>query len=91
MKNTALVLHHDFLNMFYLHSYEEIGELVMAAFRYDISGKGTEFEDRAMTASFMRITDFIDKNKEKYEKTCQRRAAAAERRRIKMAVEPDED
>jgi len=73
--------------MFCLHTDEEVGRLIKAAFRYDISGNATDFEDRMMACSFLRIMDFIDKNKEKYEKTCERREAAAERRRIKAALE----
>ncbi len=87
MKNRALVLHHDFLEMFYLHSYEEIGQLVMAAFKYDIADEAVDFEDRMMKSSYLRIMDFIDKNKKKYEEACERREAAAERHRIKKARE----
>lgn len=86
MKNKALVLHHDFVDMFYLHTYEEIGRLVMAAFRYDMCDDATDFDDRMMKASFLRIMDFIDKNKQKYEQTCERREAAAERHRVRQAA-----
>lgn len=91
MKNRALVLHHDFIDMFRLHTDEEIGQLIMAAFRYDMTDNATDFEDRMMKASFLRIMDFIDKNKRKYEQTCERREAAAERRRIKRALEGREE
>lgn len=91
MKNRALVLHHDFADMFYLHTDEETGRLLKAAFRYDMTDTATDFEDRMMTASFLRIMDFIDKNKKKYEQTCERREAAAERRRIRRALEGHDD
>ena len=92
MRNRALVLHHDFADMFRLHTDEEIGMLIRAAFRYDMTDNATDFEDRMMVSSFLRIMDFIDKNKNKYEETCERREAAAERRRIKRAQEGyDED
>ncbi|MBR6567061.1 MAG: hypothetical protein IKK60_00230 [Clostridia bacterium] len=87
MRNRALVLHHDFIDMFYLHTDEEIGQLIRAAFKYDISDNATDFEDRMMRASFLRIMDFIDKNKRKYEEACERREAAAERYRIKRALD----
>ena len=87
MKNKALVLHHDFVDMFNLHTDEEVGQLVRAAFKYDMHDNATDFEGRMMKASFLRIMDFIDKNKQKYEQTCERREAAAERRRIKRARE----
>ena len=87
MRNRALVLHHDFADMFRLHTDEEIGMLIRAAFRYDMTDNATDFEDRMMVSSFLRIMDFIDKNKKKYEETCERREAAAERRRIKRAQE----
>ncbi len=91
MRNKALVLHHDFADMFWLHTDEEAGKLLKAALKYDISGNAADFEDRMMKASFMRIMDFIDKNKAKYEKTCERREAAAERRRIKREWESCEE
>lgn len=87
MKNRALVLHHDFIDMFNLHTNEEIGLLIKAAFRYDMTDNATDFEDRMMTASFLRIMDFIDKNKRKYEEACERREAAAERYRIRRTLE----
>ncbi len=87
MKNRALVLHHDFMDMFHLHTDEEVGQLVRAAFRYDMTDNATDFEDRMMKASFLRIMDFIDKNKRKYEQVCERREAAAERYRIRRALE----
>ncbi len=91
MRNRALVLHHDFIDMFNLHTNEEVGMLVKAAFRYDMTDNATDFEDRMMIASFLRIMDFIDKNKKKYEETCERREAAAERHRIKRALEGREE
>lgn len=91
MHNRALVLHHDFMDMFNLLTDEEAGKLLKAAFKYDICDNATDFEDRMMTASFLRIMDFIDKNKRKYEQTCERREAAAERRRIKRALEGREE
>ncbi len=91
MRNRALVLHHDFIDMFNLHTNEEVGQLVKAAFRYDMTDNATDFEDRMMIASFLRIMDFIDRNKKKYEETCDRREAAAERRRIKRALEGREE
>ncbi len=91
MSNRALVLHHDFIEMFNLHTNEEVGQLVKAAFRYDMTDNATDFEDRMMIASFLRIMDFIDRNKKKYEETCDRREAAAERRRIKRALEGREE
>lgn len=91
MRNRALVLHHDFVDMFYLHTDEERGQLLMAAFKYDMTDNATDFEDRMMRSSFLRIMDFIDKNKKKYEETCERREAAAERHRIKRAREGYEE
>ena len=81
--NRALVLHHDFIDMFNLHTDEEIGQLIRAAFKYDMCGNATDFEDRMMRSSFLRLMDFIDKNKKKYEEVCERREAAAERRRVR--------
>ncbi len=91
MRNRALVLHHDFAEMFWLLTDEEAGKLIKAAFKYDMTDNATDFEDRLMIASLLRIMDFIDKNKAKYEKTCERREAAAERRRIKRAREGYEE
>ena len=91
MRNKALVLHHDFIDMFNLHTDEEIGQLIRAAFRYDMTDNATDFEDRMMKASMLRLMDFIDKSKRKYEESCDRREAAQERRRIQRAREGYEE
>ncbi len=76
----ALLLHHDFYRMFKLLTYEEIGELVMAIFDYDINHNLPKFNDRLMVACFLRLADSVDTNRKKYEEICQKRIEAAQKR-----------
>ncbi len=76
----ALLLHHDFYRMFKLLTEEEAGRLIMAVFEYDINGVVTEFEDRLMTACYIRITECLERNNERYDDIRLKRIEAAKKR-----------
>ncbi len=76
----ALLLHYDLFDTFSLLSDEELGKLLRAVFEYDISGNMPEFEDRLLTACFLRIAECLDRNNIRYEEVCQKKAEAMKRR-----------
>ena len=76
----ALLLHYDLFDTFSLLSDEELGKLLRAVYEYDTCGITPDFEDRMMTACFMRIADCLDRNNSRYEEVCQKRAESARKR-----------
>ncbi len=76
----ALLLHYDLFDTFSLLTDEELGRLLRAVFEYDTSGITPDFEDRMMTACFMRIAECLDRNNIRYEEVCQKKAESARRR-----------
>lgn len=76
----ALLLHYDLFDTFSLLSDEELGKLIRAVFEYDISGITPDFDDRMMTACFMRIAECLDRNNSKYADICQKKSEAMKRR-----------
>ena len=79
MKN-SFVLYYDLDEVFNLLYDEEAGQLIKAVFAFETRGEVTEFEDRMMQSTYKRITDSLMRNKEKYEKTCEKRSEAAKKR-----------
>ncbi len=79
MKN-AFVLYYDLDEVFGFLTDEEAGQLIKAVFAYEIRGEVREFSDRMMQSSYKRITDNLDRNKQRYEDICRRRKEAADKR-----------
>lgn len=76
----SLLLHHDFYRMFKLLTEEEAGRLIMAVFEYEVNGVMTEFDDRLLSACYIRITECLDRNNERYDEIRLKRIEAARKR-----------
>ncbi len=76
----ALLLHYDLFDTFSLLSDEELGKLLRAIFEYDTSGITPDFEDRLLTACFMRIAECLDRNNSRYADVCQKKSEAMKKR-----------
>ena len=79
MKN-AFMLYYDLDEVFGFLTDREAGALIKAVFAYEIRGEETQFKDRMLASTFKRITDNLDRNKIRYEETCQKRREAAQKR-----------
>ena len=76
MKN-GLLLYYDLKEVFGFLTDEEAGRMIKAVFDYEVDGVVTEFDDRMMASTYKRITDHLDRNKEKYDMICKQRRQAA--------------
>lgn len=90
MKHKAIFLLHSFDELVSHLTNEEAGILLKAIFDYDIRGKVTEFDDRALLFLFTEIKRSLDRNKEHYEDVCKKRAESAKKRWMNMSAESDE-
>lgn len=68
MKNKAIVLHHEFSEMFRKLTVEEAGIIIKAVFEYDVNGTDFSSEDRLVDFAFGEIKRYLDSNRERYEK-----------------------
>lgn len=76
----SMIFYYDWLNLFDELSNAEVGELVLAAVRYDQLGEDTPFEDRGLRVAFKALKNSIDISNDKYQEICEKRRLAAERR-----------
>ena len=81
-------LYYDLCPVFNMMTDEEVGKIVKAVFAYEIRGEITEFQDRMLQSTYMRITEGLDRNKVKYEKTAERNRKSALLRWNKNEIEP---
>lgn len=72
-KNNSFVLYTDSRNLMELLSDEQSGKVIKAVFRYVEDGEAPEL-DEVSTVVFMAIKNYLDRDKEKYEAVCQKRA-----------------
>ena len=84
----SFVLYYDHCPVFNMMTDEEVGKIVKAVFDYEIRGEITEFQDRMLQSTYMRITEGLDRNKVKYEKTAERNRKSALLRWNKNEIEP---
>lgn len=84
----SFVLYYDLCPVFNMMTDEEVGKIVKAVFDYEIRGEITEFQDRMLQSTYMRITEGLDRNKVKYEKTAERNRKSALLRWNKNEIEP---
>lgn len=80
----AVLLHHDFYDMFSLLNDEELGKILRATYEYDINGVIPVFEDRTLETCFLQIRRFLDRNNAHYDEICFRRSEAAKRKWEKL-------
>lgn len=76
----SMIFYYDWQNLFEELDDSEIGQLVMAALRYDQSGEDTDFEDKGMRVAFKAMKNSIKVSNEKYQKSCEKKRQAMERR-----------
>ena len=84
----SFVLYYDLCPVFNMMTDEEVGKIVKEVFAYEIRGEITEFQDRMLQSTYMRITEGLDRNKVKYEKTAERNRKSALLRWNKNEIEP---
>ena len=84
----SFLLYYDLCPVFNMMTDEEVGKIVKEVFAYEIRGEITEFQDRMLQSTYMRITEGLDRNKVKYEKTAERNRKSALLRWNKNEIEP---
>ena len=91
----SFVLYHDFSNIFSLLTDEELGRLIRAIFDYAMNGLLPEKLGEKEMVAFTMVRDTLDRDREKYEKVCNRNKENARVRWDKMrkyGIEiPDEE
>ena len=76
----SLLIHHDLYPVIEMLTDEEAGLILKALFAYDVDGEITEFGDRMLQSTYMRITECLDRNREKYDEAVERNRKAALKR-----------
>ena len=76
----SLLIHHDLYPVIEMLTDEEAGLILKALFADDVDGEITEFGDRMLQATYMRITECLDRNREKYDEAVERNRKAALKR-----------
>lgn len=72
-RNNSFVLYKDSENLIKLLSDDQSGKLFKAIFRYVDDGEAPEL-DEVSTVVFMAIKNYLDRDRDKYEAVCQKRA-----------------
>ncbi len=80
----SFVLYHDFRNWFSLLTDEELGRLIRAIFDYAINGTLPEKLNEKEQIAFYMVRDTLDRDREKYERVCNRNKENARVRWEKM-------
>ena len=76
----SMIFYYDWQNLFEELTDAEIGQLVMAALKYDQTGEDTKFKDKGMRVAFKAIKNSIKVSNEKYHIACEKKRLAMERR-----------
>ena len=85
IKNSTL-FYHDWLKAFSKMSDEDVGKICKALLLLDSEGVSTSFEDNAiLDIVFSQFAATVERNREKYEKSCERKSEAAKRREAQKA------
>ncbi len=85
MKNKAIVLHHEFINMFRKLTDKEAGLIIKAVFEYDVNGTDCEFEERVVDLAYSEIKRYLDSNREKYERLSRTKSENAKKQWTALA------
>lgn len=70
MKKSFLV-HYDYMEQFSALSDEEFGTLIRSAISYERDGVLPEFTEKHLSLAFSVMKGNIDRNMERYQKTCE--------------------
>lgn len=68
----SMIFNHEWIELFEDFTEEEVGQLTLAIMKYDKTGENTTFSDRAMKSVFRTMKQYVDINKDKYEKKCKK-------------------
>ena len=79
MKNRALILHHEFIDLFRKLTVEEAGMIIKAIFEYDVHGTAFVTEDRLLDFVFGEVKRYLDSNREKYDRISQKKSENAKK------------
>ena len=74
------MLYHDTIEQWEMLSNEQAGRLIKALLRYGKSGERINSDDEAVTMAFSFISSQIDRDNQKWEKTCEKRREAINKR-----------
>lgn len=80
----SFVLYHDFRNWFSLLTDEELGRLLRAIFDYEMNKTLPENLNEKEQIAFLMVRDTLDRDREKYERVCNRNKENARVRWEKM-------
>lgn len=80
----SFVLYHDFRNWFSLLTDEELGRLIRAIFDYETNKTLPENLNEKEQIAFLMVRDTLDRDREKYERVCNRNKENARVRWEKM-------
>lgn len=80
----SFVLYHDFRNWFSLLTDEELGRLIRAIFDYEMNKTLPENLTEKEQIAFLMVRDTLDRDREKYERVCNRNKENARVRWEKM-------
>lgn len=80
----SFVLYHDFRNWFSLLTDEELGRLIRAIFDYEMNKELPENLNEKEQIAFFMVRDILDRDREKYERVCNRNKENARVRWEKM-------
>lgn len=80
----SFVLYHDFRNWFSLLTDEELGRLIRAIFDYEMNRTMPENLNEKEQIAFFMVRDTLDRDREKYERVCNRNKENAKIRWEKM-------
>ena len=76
----CIMLYHDTIEQWEMLSNEQAGRLIKALLRYGKSGERINSDDEAVTMAFSFISSQIDRDNQKWEKTCEKRREAINKR-----------
>ena len=80
IKNSTL-FYHDWLKAFQKMSDEDVGKITKALLLLDSEGVDTTFEDNPiLDIIYSQFSTTVERNREKYDESCQRKSEAAKRR-----------
>lgn len=76
MDKNGVVMYHDLLEQLKDFTDEQFGKFTRILIKYDKDGKIPEFDDLQLKLAFQMLKPNMDRNKEKYGITCERRRIA---------------
>lgn len=76
----SMIFYYDWADDFSEMTDEEVGKLVNAIMKYDMTGEDTDFKDRSLRSVFRHMKKQCDANNEKYKERCKQNSKNAKKR-----------